>query len=86
MTVQGTSPDKAAIFSFTLQGAAHAHDLSTVLDKKGIAVRAGTHCAMPLMAHLGVSATCRASFGLYNSRVEVDALVDALEFCHELFG
>jgi len=86
LNIQGTSPTKGAIFSFTLQGAAHAHDISTVLDKKGIAVRAGTHCAMPLMHHLGVSATCRASFGLYNTRAEVDALVDALEFCHDLFG
>jgi len=86
LNVQGTAPGKGAIFSFTLQGAAHAHDISTVLDKKGIAVRAGTHCAMPLMQHFGVGATCRASFGLYNTEAEVDALVEALEFCHELFG
>lgn len=86
LNLQGTTPDKGAIFSFTLKGAAHAHDISTVLDKKGIAVRAGTHCAMPLMAHLGVGATCRASFGLYNTRAEVDALVEALEFCNDLFG
>lgn len=86
LTVQGTAPGKGAIFSMTLRGAAHAHDISTVLDKKGIAVRAGTHCAMPLMKHFGVTATCRASFGLYNTRAEVDALVEALEFCHELFG
>jgi cysteine desulfurase/selenocysteine lyase len=86
LNVQGNSAGKGAIFSFTLQGAAHAHDISTVLDKKGIAVRAGTHCAMPLMAHMGVGATCRASFGLYNTPAEVDALVEALEFCHELFG
>ncbi|MFM2355653.1 MAG: hypothetical protein RLZZ528_1389, partial [Pseudomonadota bacterium] len=84
--VQGTTPDKGAIFSMTLDGPAHAHDISTVLDKRGIAVRAGTHCAMPLMAHLGVSATCRASFGMYNTRAEVDALVDALELCRDLFG
>lgn len=86
LNVQGTAPGKGAIFSFTLQGAAHAHDISTVLDKKGIAVRAGTHCAMPLMQHFGVTATCRASFGLYNTRAEVDALVEALEFCRDLFG
>jgi cysteine desulfurase/selenocysteine lyase len=86
LRLQGTTKDKGAIFSFTLDGPAHAHDLSTVLDKRGVAVRAGTHCAMPLMAHLGVSATCRASFGLYNTTAEVDALVDALELCHELFG
>ena len=85
LNVQGTTADKAAIFSFTLNGAAHAHDISTVLDKKGVAVRAGHHCAGPLMTHLGVSATCRASFGLYNTESEVDTLVDALELCHELF-
>ncbi|WP_172331257.1 cysteine desulfurase [Mangrovicoccus sp. HB161399] len=86
VNVQGHAPDKAAIFSFTLEGAAHAHDISTVLDKKGVAVRAGHHCAQPLMAHLGVSATCRASFGLYNTEAEVDKLVEALELCHELFA
>ena len=86
LNVQGNSAGKGAIFSFTLEGAAHAHDISTVLDKRGIAVRAGTHCAMPLMRHLGVGATCRASFGLYNTMAEVDALISALEFCHELFA
>ncbi|MEZ5762222.1 MAG: cysteine desulfurase [Paracoccaceae bacterium] len=86
LNVQGQAPGKGAIFSFTLRGAAHAHDISTVLDKKGIAVRAGTHCAMPLLDHLGVGATCRASFGLYNTTEEVDRLVEALELCHELFG
>ena len=86
LNLQGKSASKGAIFSFTLNGAAHAHDISTVLDRKGIAVRAGTHCAMPLMDHLGVGATCRASFGLYNTLAEVDALVEALELCHDLFG
>ncbi|NYS23677.1 cysteine desulfurase [Rhodobacteraceae bacterium 2376] len=86
LNVQGNAPGKGAIFSFTLEGAAHAHDISTVLDKKGIAVRAGQHCAAPLMDHMGVSATCRASFAMYNTRAEVDALVDALELCHELFA
>ncbi|EPX85031.1 cysteine desulfurase [Salipiger mucosus] len=86
LQVQGRAPGKAAIFSFTLDGAAHAHDISTILDKKGVAVRAGHHCAGPLMDHLGVSATCRASFGLYNTEAEVDALVDALELAHELFA
>jgi cysteine desulfurase / selenocysteine lyase len=86
LNVQGKSATKAAIFSFTLDGAAHAHDISTVLDKRGIAVRAGQHCAAPLMEHMGVSATCRASFGLYNTTGEVDLLVDALELCHELFA
>ena len=84
--VQGNSAGKGAIFSFTLDGGAHAHDISTVLDKRGIAVRAGTHCAMPLMQHFGLTATCRASFGLYNTTDEVDALISALELCHELFA
>lgn len=86
LTVQGDSATKGAIFSFTLDGAAHAHDISTVLDKRGVAVRAGSHCAMPLMAHLGVTATCRASFGLYNTTEEVDVLISALELCHDLFA
>jgi cysteine desulfurase/selenocysteine lyase len=86
LNIQGQSATKGAIFSFTMAGAAHAHDISTVLDKKGVAVRAGTHCAMPLMEHMGVGATCRASFAMYNTHAEVDALVDALELCHDLFG
>ena len=86
LTVQGNSATKGAIFSFTLEGAAHAHDISTILDKRGIAVRAGTHCAMPLMDHLGVGATCRASFGLYTTTEEVDALISALELARDLFA
>jgi cysteine desulfurase/selenocysteine lyase len=86
LTVQGDAPGKGAIFSFTMAGPAHAHDISTILDKRGVAVRAGTHCAMPLMAHLGVSATCRASFAVYNTEAEVDALVEALELAHDLLG
>ncbi|MEO0752659.1 MAG: cysteine desulfurase [Pseudomonadota bacterium] len=85
LQVQGNAPDKAAIFSFTLDGAAHAHDISTILDKKGVAVRAGQHCTGPLMDHLGLNATCRASFGLYNTEGEVDTLIDALELAHDLF-
>ncbi len=86
LNIQGDAPGKGAIFSFTMAGAAHAHDLSTVLDRKGIAVRAGHHCAQPLMDFLGVPATARASFALYNTRAEVDALIEGLELCHELFG
>jgi cysteine desulfurase / selenocysteine lyase len=86
LDIQGNSATKGAIFSFTLDGAAHAHDISTILDKRGIAVRAGTHCAMPLMTHLGVGATCRASFAMYNTTQEVDALVSALDLAHELFA
>jgi len=86
LNVQGNSQTKGAIFSFTLDGAAHAHDISTILDRKGIAVRAGHHCAQPLMDHLGVPATARASFGMYNTTAEVDTLVDGLQFCNDLFG
>jgi len=86
LNIQGNSKTKGAIFSFTLDGAAHPHDISTVVDQRGIAVRAGHHCAQPLMQHLGVTATCRASFGLYNTKDEVDALVSALELCHDLFS
>ncbi len=86
LQVQGDAPGKGAIFSFTMSSGAHAHDISTVLDKKGIAVRAGQHCAAPLMEHLGINASCRASFAMYNTEAEVDALVEALEFCHELFA
>ena len=85
LELQGTAPGKGAIFSFTMAGA-HPHDLSTVLDRRGVAVRAGHHCAQPLMNFLGKTATCRASFGLYNTRAEVDALVSALELCHEFFA
>jgi cysteine desulfurase/selenocysteine lyase len=86
LNIQGNSETKGAIFSFTLKGAAHPHDISTVVDQKGIAVRAGHHCAQPLMQHLGVTATCRASFAMYNTTEEVDKLVDALELCNDLFG
>ncbi len=86
LNLQGTAANKGAIFSFTLDGAAHAHDISTILDKRGVAIRAGHHCAQPLMDHLGVPATGRASFGLYNTKAEVDVLIDALELCHELLA
>jgi cysteine desulfurase / selenocysteine lyase len=86
LQVQGDAPGKGAIFSFSMSNGAHAHDISTILDKKGIAVRAGQHCVGPLMEHLGINATCRASFAMYNTRAEVDALVEGLELCHELFS
>lgn len=85
LNVQGDAPDKGAIFSMTMQGA-HAHDLSTILDKRGIAIRAGSHCAMPLMEFYGITASARASFAMYNTTEEVDALVEALSFCRELFA
>ena len=85
LNVQGDAAGKGAIFSMTMEGA-HAHDISTILDKRGIAVRAGTHCAMPLMEFYGLTASARASFAMYNTRDEVDALVDGLSFCRELFA
>ena len=85
LSVQGDAPGKGAIFSMTMQGA-HAHDIATLLDARGIAVRAGSHCAMPLMQHYGLTATARASFALYNTRAEVDALIDGLHFCREMFA
>ena len=85
LQIQGTAPGKGAIFSMTMEGA-HAHDIATILDQRGIAVRAGTHCAMPLMQHYGIPASARASFAMYNTREDVDALVSGLEFCRELFA
>ena len=77
LRIFGTAKDKGPIVSFDLQGA-HPHDVATIIDRAGVAVRAGTHCVMPLLARFGVSATCRASFGLYNTRAEVDGLAQAL--------
>lgn len=81
----GTAKKKTSILSFTL-GNIHAHDIGTILDHEGIAVRAGHHCAMPVMERFGIPATARASFALYNSRGEVDTLVKALNKCKEIFG
>jgi cysteine desulfurase/selenocysteine lyase len=81
----GTAPGKGGVFSFEMAGA-HAHDIATVIDRSGVAVRAGTHCAMPLLARFGVTSTCRASLALYNTREEIDALVTALERAAKLFA
>jgi cysteine desulfurase / selenocysteine lyase len=81
----GTTPEKGSIVAFEMKGA-HAHDVATIIDRSGVAVRAGTHCAMPLLARYGVTSTCRASFGLYNTRGEVDKLVEALQKAETLFG
>jgi len=81
----GTAREKASILSFTLEGV-HPHDIGTILDHEGIAIRAGHHCAQPVMERFGVPATARASFALYNTREEVDALVRALEKVREVFG
>ncbi len=77
LTVHGTAEGKGAVLSFSVEGA-HPHDLAQILDRYGVAVRAGHHCAQPLMDHLGVSATARASFGIYNTLEEVDAFIEAL--------
>jgi cysteine desulfurase/selenocysteine lyase len=84
LTIYGQAKDKAAVISFTLESA-HPHDIGTILDRAGVAVRAGHHCAQPTMERFGVPATVRASFGLYNTRAEVDALVDAINQVKELF-
>ena len=81
----GTAPKKAGILSFVMQDA-HPHDVGTILDRQGIAVRAGHHCAQPAMEALGLAATVRASFGLYNTKDDVDALVAGLEKVREIFG
>ena len=86
LKIQGQPKDKGAIFSFTLNNSGHAHDISTILDKKGVAVRAGQHCAGPLMDHMGITASCRASFAFYNTKTEVDTLVDALQVANDLLG
>ena len=77
LRVFGTAPGKAAVVSFAIDGV-HAHDLATLLDLEGVAVRSGQHCAHPLLAWLGVSATCRASLAFYNTHEEVEAFVAAL--------
>ena len=77
LRIFGTAPDKGAIVSFGMEGA-HAHDISTIIDRSGVAVRAGTHCAQPLLERFGVTSTCRASFGMYNTIEEVDRLAEAL--------
>ena len=84
LKIIGTAKDKGAIVSFEMKGA-HPHDVATVVDRAGVAVRAGTHCVMPLLARFGTTATCRASFALYNTREEVDGLVAALMKAQEFF-
>jgi cysteine desulfurase/selenocysteine lyase len=81
----GTAREKGAIISFEMKGA-HPHDVATIIDRSGVAIRAGTHCVMPLLARFGVTATCRASFGLYNTREEVDSLAEALIKAQEFFA
>lgn len=85
LTLHGTAPGKSGTISFTMANI-HPHDIGTILDMEGVAIRAGHHCCQPLMARLGVPATARASFGMYNERGEVDALVEALQKVKEMFG
>jgi len=85
LRIVGTAPEKAAIVSFVMEGV-HAHDIGTIVDRMGVAVRVGHHCAEPLMHRMGVDATARASFGIYNRLDEVDALAEALQKVQELFG
>jgi cysteine desulfurase/selenocysteine lyase len=85
LTIIGTAAHKSAVISFTLEGI-HAHDLGTILDSEGVAVRTGHHCAMPVMDFFGVPATARASFALYNTREDVRRLVAALHKAREVFA
>jgi cysteine desulfurase/selenocysteine lyase len=85
LRIFGEANDKGAIVSFEMKGA-HAHDIATIIDRSGVAVRAGTHCVMPLLARFGVTATCRASFALYNTKSEVDILANALVKAQEFFA
>ncbi|TCT40881.1 cysteine desulfurase [Martelella mediterranea] len=85
LRIIGDAPGKGGIFSFVIEGV-HAHDISTLIDRRGVAVRAGTHCAQPLLTRFGVTSTCRASFGMYNTRQEVDALAEALDFARSFFA
>ncbi len=84
LRIIGTAREKGAIVSFELKGA-HPHDVATIIDRAGVAVRAGTHCVMPLLARFGVPATCRASFALYNTKAEVDSLAQALIKAQDFF-
>jgi cysteine desulfurase / selenocysteine lyase len=85
LRIIGKARSKGAIVSFAFENA-HAHDIATIIDRQGVAVRAGTHCTMPLLKRFGVTATCRASFAMYNTKDEVDALVSALRKAQTLFG
>jgi cysteine desulfurase/selenocysteine lyase len=85
LRIIGNANDKGPIVSFEMKGA-HPHDVATIIDRSGVAVRAGTHCVMPLLARYGVTATCRASFAMYNTKAEVDALAAALAKAQDFFA
>ena len=86
LQIQGDAPGKGAIFSFTIEGPAHAHDISTVVDRKGVAVRAGHHCAQPLMARFGIPGTVRASYSIYNTQEDVSRLFEGIHKAQRLFA
>ena len=85
LRIVGTAKDKGSIFSFVMDNA-HPHDIATVIDRAGVAVRAGHHCAQPVMERFGVGATTRASFAMYNTLEEVDRLAEALDDARKFFG
>jgi cysteine desulfurase/selenocysteine lyase len=85
LKILGRARDKGAIISFEMKNA-HPHDVATVIDRSGVAVRAGTHCALPLLNRYGLTASCRASFAMYNTREEVDVLAEALLKAQDLFA
>jgi cysteine desulfurase/selenocysteine lyase len=85
LRIIGSAREKGAIVSFEMKGA-HPHDVATIIDRSGVAVRAGTHCVMPLLARFGVSATCRASFAMYNTKPEIDRLAEALIKAQDFFA
>ena len=84
LRIVGTARQKAAVVSFTLEGV-HPHDIATILDRRGIAIRAGHHCAQPVMERYGLAATGRASFAFYNTKEEIDALAEGIEAVKEVF-
>ena len=85
LTLIGTAAEKSSVLSFVMDGV-HPHDIGTVVDQEGVAIRTGHHCAQPLMQRLGIPATARASLALYNTREEIDALVAALHKVRQLFA
>ncbi len=85
LRIIGRAEGKGGIIAFEMKNA-HAHDVATIIDRQGVAVRAGTHCAMPLLERFGATSTCRASIALYNTRAEIDHLADALRKAETLFA
>ena len=85
LRIYGEAEDKAGVVSFTIEGV-HPHDISTIIDSHGVAVRAGHHCAQPLMDRFDLAATARASLGMYNNKSDIDQLVEALEFAKDIFS